>query len=539
MKTEASLLSQFEELPELREKMKSGSDKEIADAKNRIDDLLALEGVVDNIDLSMNDQRKLRASLGVTKDIRPISDRMREEHVATKLRHIIPFFAMRAFSLPVDYREPKESPWTKKMYHDFIDAIVIQPEYLPDDFLVSLGLMTEEEKKSLSLWANIEKKIDLIPAIKALLHSLIPLWIWERKTTGRLSRVGDSTHPNFGWYIVFQELPGIQWDTETTPRNLKRKVVPHYYKDHYSLMRSQSYALNKLRKRIEFLTELRDATIPEMLSRWQSNDYSREDKQTDIALLTGYLRRKRGFLERRALEDRIKKIDFSNPERDRQRLNWACNDIIKGINDTLGKIHEIASQSEWLRDSERQVRSAFELFYDEVIGQIPRMNESLEGVNPQNMWEEEDLKGEQAHVLNQFEKTVQRFHEKISNLPEIGNPFHNLRWIIEYFLTALKQHRSERKKAIGKVWLRLILALILEFKQIRYEVMIQETEYRQKIRWDKLSLREKAQLQSKLESVLHSIEHERLLPQVELTQSGKTKFEEMIKRLESEIEQFK
>jgi hypothetical protein len=72
---------------------------------------------------------------------------MREEYMASKLRHIIPFFAMRAFSLPVDYREPKESPWTKKMYHDFIDAIVIQPEYLPDDFLVSLGFMSEDEIK--------------------------------------------------------------------------------------------------------------------------------------------------------------------------------------------------------------------------------------------------------------------------------------------------------------------------------------------------------------------------------------------------------
>ena len=40
-----------------------------------------------------------------------------------ELPHIIPFFALRAFSFPLDYRVPKVRPLTKEMYHAFIEAI--------------------------------------------------------------------------------------------------------------------------------------------------------------------------------------------------------------------------------------------------------------------------------------------------------------------------------------------------------------------------------------------------------------------------------
>lgn len=175
MKKHAPLLTQFESLPDLREKMESGSARARAVARREVRDLLAQESIVVAIKESMDDQRKLREKLSVTKDLREIADQTREAFIATKLRHMIPFFAMRAFSLPVDYRLPKESPWTKEMLHDFIDAIVIQPEYLSDEFLVSLGLMTEDEQQSLSLKEKIEKKIKLIPHIKELLHTLTPL----------------------------------------------------------------------------------------------------------------------------------------------------------------------------------------------------------------------------------------------------------------------------------------------------------------------------------------------------------------------------
>lgn len=66
---------------------------------------------------------------------------------------------------------------------------------------------------------------------------------------------------------------------------MNRKIIPHYYRDHYSLMRSQSYAQRKLKARIGQLTELRDTHIPEILSRWQSNEYAREAKEADIAFL--------------------------------------------------------------------------------------------------------------------------------------------------------------------------------------------------------------------------------------------------------------
>lgn len=123
---------------------------------------------------TLNVQRIQRDDFDNTQNIRPLDDARREEYMAN-LRHVIPFFALRAFSLPVDYRVPKRKIENREMYDAFIEAIVIQPEYLSDDFLTSLGLMREEEKDQLSTSEKITRKIELIPKIKDLLKGLSPL----------------------------------------------------------------------------------------------------------------------------------------------------------------------------------------------------------------------------------------------------------------------------------------------------------------------------------------------------------------------------
>lgn len=489
-----------------------------------------LEPVMQNITWVLESQRMYRKKLDNTKDIRPISDRNRETFIA-ELPHHIPYFAMRAFSLPIDYRVPKERLWTKEMYHDFVDAIVIQPEYLPDDFLLSLGLMSEEETKWLSLTENIAKKISLIPAIKNLLHTLVPLRIWERKTTGRISRVWDPNHPNYGWYIVFQELTEIDDDREVKRRSMRRKIVPHFYKDHYSLIRSQRYASEKLRKKIVFLWDFRNDVIPTLLLRWQRVAYTIEEKQRDVATLIGDLEWSLAYHERRALEDRIQKIDFQNPEHDRQRLIWACNDIIKAIEDKLGKQNEISAQTDWLRDSERQVRSAFEPFYEEAMLHIPALNQALHGVEPRDMSLEENLRGNQTHAINAYLKIIERFYERLSALPEVGKPYHTLPWLMSGFLESMNLHRKQRKWAIGKEWIRLLLSFLLELKKIRFHVMNKEAEYRIKVRWDGMSRAEKLNLKSKVDRVRDSLEHTRFLPDIELTLKWQDLFAGMIGEL--------
>lgn len=60
------------------------------------------------------------------------------------------------------------------------------------------------------------------------------------------------------------------------------------------------------------------------------------------------------------------------------------------------------------------------------MAQIPRLNQALEGVDPQNMTPDENLKGNQTHTFNIFLRNIQRFHERIGSLPLVGNPFHTL-----------------------------------------------------------------------------------------------------------------
>ncbi len=88
---------------------------------------------------------------------------------------------------------------------------------------------------------------------------------------------------------MFQEHTEIENDTEKKRRNMKRKIVPRYFKDHYSLIRSQRYATLRLKNKIEFLRKFRDEIIPTILLRWQRTDYTEADKNRDVADLIAEL----------------------------------------------------------------------------------------------------------------------------------------------------------------------------------------------------------------------------------------------------------
>lgn len=529
MPRDTTLLAQFEALPELREKAELWNSRVRSWAQKKVEKLFELEPIIEDIIEVMDKQQWYRDELGITEDIRPITDARREDFMAD-LAHIIPFFALRAFSLPADYRVPKEKKWTREMYNGFIDAIVIQPEYLSDDFLVSLGLMNEDEKKNLSQKEKIQRKISLIPEIKNLLRALAPLKIWEKRTTGRVARVANPKNPHYGGYVVFQEFSEIEKDTEKKRRNMRRRIVPHFYNDHYSLIRSQRYAKEKLREKTKSLRELRDEIIPSMRRRWEDSAYGIEEKRRDVAFLRSVLIWQHNFHEKRAL-DRIEKIAFIHPEQDRQRLFWAGNDIITGIEQKIGKNNEISSQTEWLLDSERQVRNAFEPFYEEIMLQIGQLNQVLEWFNPDTFGETQNLTGVQAHAFNTFLKIVERYREALWKTPEIGAPFERIPWVVNGYLQSIEQHRAERKKSIGKVWVRHTLAFILELKKIRYEIMMKEAEYRIKVRWEGMSRREKGNLRGKIERVRDSLANTRFLPDIDLLPAGQTKFEDMIESL--------
>ena len=100
--------------------------------------------------------------------------------------------------------------------------------------------------------------------------------------------------------------------------------------------------------------------------------------------------------------------------------------MIRAIEEKIGKNNEITAQTAWLRDSESQIRSTFELFYEEVMLHIPAMNQALHGVDPRQMHEKENLRGDQTHEFNSFLRVIARFNERIGTFPTIGNPFHTL-----------------------------------------------------------------------------------------------------------------
>lgn len=92
-----------------------------------------------------------------------------------------------------------------------MDAIVFQPEFIPDDILIVLGMMqkedkippltrkTEQEKMELRQ-KNIEKKIAVISELKSILASAKPLQIGQgSRHTGRILALAS------GKYLVFQE----------------------------------------------------------------------------------------------------------------------------------------------------------------------------------------------------------------------------------------------------------------------------------------------------------------------------------------------
>ena len=195
MRHPKSILEQHEKLSETPHNDESLSAREQAKIRKQVAKLTELEPVIEKIKVALREQRTARLAHAHIQDIRPYSDFERDELLA-RLPHRREFFAQRAFSLPTDYRVSEEKLKTKDQYDTFIEHIVIQPEFLSDEFLLSLGLFDEADTH-LSIEEKIEKKIALIPEIKYLIRSLEPLQFGQNISSERISRIGDPNHPNF------------------------------------------------------------------------------------------------------------------------------------------------------------------------------------------------------------------------------------------------------------------------------------------------------------------------------------------------------
>ena len=64
-----------------------------------------------------------------------------------------------------------------------IMSVVIQPEFISDDFMVGLGFMKAEEVNILSAQEKIERKIASVESIKEVFISAVTLSLGGRRTT--------------------------------------------------------------------------------------------------------------------------------------------------------------------------------------------------------------------------------------------------------------------------------------------------------------------------------------------------------------------
>jgi hypothetical protein len=250
-------------------------------------------------------------------------------------------------------------------------------------------------------------------------------------------------------------------------------------------------------------------------------------KENDLAILEELLQKKLSYNERRALEDRIRKIQLDHPERDRLRLVGACNDLIKETQKKIEKNAEISRQLAWIRNQEKALRISFDHFYDEIIGAIEELNAVMTWSDPRTLREDEPLEGIQTNKLNQFWKIVENFmwlpHFQIT----LWHPFHTIRGTIAWKAIDMKNHRNGWKKTVRKEWLKITLSLILSLKEIRYHMIQEEVEHHMRVR-PHMTLWEKRKLRAKVTKTRISLEQIRFLPEVELLEWWRTKFLAMI-----------
>lgn len=532
--TTSSLVEQYEELPALREKEGSAaweSQKQIA---KEIALLLKKEPIIEEILASLDTQRVERAALDLTKRIPRDTDINRRIFLAEQ-RHTVANLAQLAFSLPIDYHISKISLDGDLDDPRMIDAIVIQPEFLSDKFLISAGMMTDHDHR-LPEWKKIQRKIQAIPQVKRLLQALDPLRLGNNKSTGRIGRVAHPDERNFGKYLVFQGVSDSEEHPATGKQAEVRKAFVKMYEDVYSLMRSQEYALRSLKEKKAFLSLLSDDLISSYMIRWDEPGYTDEEKMWDIALLISMLEKKFSSNETRALKDRIEKIDLNHGERDRQRLAGSRNDLTKEKGEKIGKNTEIYRQLEWLRSAEEMNRLLFEHFYDAVIRGIPELNNVMWNLSIEELQAGWDLTKGQVNHLENFWRRVRNYSGMIEKTPPLGRPFHEIAWVVQGHLSGIDQQRQDNSGKMGLEVLKVTLSLILKLKKIRFEIITKEAEHRIKIRGNSMSRAERTRLQEKIQATIDSFKNTRFLPQVRLKESGQERFGKMIQSLQEVLD---
>ena len=420
------------------------------------------------------------------------------------------YYAQRAFSLSEDYVF-RPNDFSRNIWW-YMDALVFQPELIPDDILISLWLMQKEDKIPLLTRKseqqkmeirknNIEKKIELIPELKAILASAKPLQVWSwSRYTGRVLSLEN------GKYLLFQEIK--QWTSERKKPNIS--YVPKVYDDIYSLLRSMEYGTAEIAERLKNW-EIILSDLELLRTSWRL--FSGEQKRNAITVILQKMKYSK-IHQVVSAKNRLMDIEYNHDETDSNRILWARNDIQNLIYSQQWKKWALGYQWAMIDSQITNEERKFGFLKSEFISKLNEMNVWELKSYLQYDWE---LSNELRRKIMRAFRVLRGYVDSYTSQRFIGAPFLS-------FVQALENELSLQKNTYMDS-LRSLLKVILIIKQYAYKIGIYQIKHHLKKDRPNNSIIED------IDSLVLLLDEKTFLPFVELKTSGQERFGNMRKNL--------
>lgn len=461
--------------------------------------------ISDQITSVLDSQRQAQKLVGLQR-FRHDADHMRLATMEEQWPSIF-YYAQRVFSLPEDYVFRPED-FSRNIW-GYMDALVFQPEFIPDDILINLGLMNTEDKipsltrkseqeKMRIRQENIEKKITCIPQLKRILASAKPLQIhqWSRYT-GRILSLEN------GKYLVFQEQK--QWTHERKKPNIL--YIPKVYDDIYSLLRSQEYGKTEIVQWLEnWATLFSDLEV--LHTSWRI--VSEQEKKTVIAEIQQKMIHSK-IPQIVSARNRLLDIEYNHDEKDANRVLWARNDIQNLIFSQEWKKWSIGYQWAMIAHQITNEERKFEFLKSGFISKLNEMD--VHELEKYLTWDGWKLGYDFQKKITQAFVVLRWYVASYASQGFIWEPFLS-------FIQALDNELSTRKNT-HKDSLKSLLKVTLAIKQYAYQIGIYQIKH---------SLKKEGfndTIINHIDRIVTLLDEKTFLPFVELKPSGQERFANM------------
>ncbi len=231
-----------------------------------------------------------------------------------------------------------------------IERLIINPEMISDELLVSLWLVKENFYK-LSYAKKLKIKISLLSKFKKILSNTTPLNIWQESeaNTWRIMVCNHKSEASNGDILLIQNTDSLEENAD-----YKKKVLC-VHDNIYSFIRSQNHTIESIKEKERLLSKIYDTlkSIKFWLLKW-----TKHSKDMALILLSkqiNSLKRFRWFRFENCL-NQLKTIEWKDALNDWAKINymleaidWKLKTLISQKN-TISKhvdnIHKITHNSE-------------------------------------------------------------------------------------------------------------------------------------------------------------------------------------------------